>query len=283
MALIKCPECNHEISDKAKVCPNCGNPMKKASLPNLSKLNKKPSKKMIVVGVATAIVLVAILGFSVFYKGDPYQRLEKRVIEIQNNPQLANAKQIESDVRLIEEVCDKWGKESLDIHNDKIMVWEDVNRVNAGAESLNKSFTDEYVQGALSERETLIRYSGSDKFKSYQDRSEKISSNLAMLDNYDYDSIKALQYTSDDLSNRRLKASLYFLVSATLFESTQKELGSDRAFKLYTPSYSKEGGREFVCQDFENRDRNFIELKDYCATVGYFKDLWENRSPIPNE
>jgi len=24
MALINCPECNKEISDKAKVCPNCG-------------------------------------------------------------------------------------------------------------------------------------------------------------------------------------------------------------------------------------------------------------------
>lgn len=27
MALIKCPECGKEISDKAKVCPNCGIPM----------------------------------------------------------------------------------------------------------------------------------------------------------------------------------------------------------------------------------------------------------------
>mgnify|MGYP000565577660 CR=1 FL=1 len=24
MALIKCPECGHQISDKAPVCPNCG-------------------------------------------------------------------------------------------------------------------------------------------------------------------------------------------------------------------------------------------------------------------
>lgn len=24
MSLIKCPECNKEISDKAKSCPNCG-------------------------------------------------------------------------------------------------------------------------------------------------------------------------------------------------------------------------------------------------------------------
>ena len=27
MALIKCPECGKEISDKARACPNCGNPM----------------------------------------------------------------------------------------------------------------------------------------------------------------------------------------------------------------------------------------------------------------
>ena len=27
MALVKCPECGKEVSDKARVCPNCGNPM----------------------------------------------------------------------------------------------------------------------------------------------------------------------------------------------------------------------------------------------------------------
>ena len=27
MALINCPECNKEISDKAKSCPNCGCPI----------------------------------------------------------------------------------------------------------------------------------------------------------------------------------------------------------------------------------------------------------------
>ncbi|MBO5023092.1 MAG: zinc ribbon domain-containing protein [Clostridia bacterium] len=29
MALIKCPECNKEISDKAGSCPNCGYPISK--------------------------------------------------------------------------------------------------------------------------------------------------------------------------------------------------------------------------------------------------------------
>ena len=33
MALIKCPECGKEISDKTKKCPECGYPIKK--------LNKK--------------------------------------------------------------------------------------------------------------------------------------------------------------------------------------------------------------------------------------------------
>ena len=30
MALIKCPECGKEISDKAKACPECGYKMKKS-------------------------------------------------------------------------------------------------------------------------------------------------------------------------------------------------------------------------------------------------------------
>lgn len=28
MALIKCPECNNDISTNATVCPHCGNPLK---------------------------------------------------------------------------------------------------------------------------------------------------------------------------------------------------------------------------------------------------------------
>lgn len=31
MALIRCPECNHEVSDSAEICPNCGYRIKKYS------------------------------------------------------------------------------------------------------------------------------------------------------------------------------------------------------------------------------------------------------------
>lgn len=27
MALLKCPECKHDVSDKATACPHCGYPM----------------------------------------------------------------------------------------------------------------------------------------------------------------------------------------------------------------------------------------------------------------
>lgn len=40
MALIKCPECGKEISDKAASCPNCGNPMDQ---PIVVKKTYKPS------------------------------------------------------------------------------------------------------------------------------------------------------------------------------------------------------------------------------------------------
>lgn len=40
MALIKCSECGKEISDKADVCMNCGNPIQK-EIENQKKKTKK--------------------------------------------------------------------------------------------------------------------------------------------------------------------------------------------------------------------------------------------------
>ncbi len=32
MALIKCPECSGQVSDKALLCPHCGFPMREGSI-----------------------------------------------------------------------------------------------------------------------------------------------------------------------------------------------------------------------------------------------------------
>lgn len=54
MALMKCPECGNEISDKAKKCPRCGYPIKTNSL------NKR--KKVIIGCVSFGIAVVVGLG-----------------------------------------------------------------------------------------------------------------------------------------------------------------------------------------------------------------------------
>ena len=58
MALIRCKECGKEISENAKSCPNCGNPIK-------TEEKKKTNKKMY---VTISIVIILILFVAITYK-----------------------------------------------------------------------------------------------------------------------------------------------------------------------------------------------------------------------
>lgn len=77
MALIRCPECNHEISDTAKFCPNCGYVMKqeepiqpepvkepeKVTAPKPKKEKKKSKiKPWIIIVVVLAVVSIFFVG-----------------------------------------------------------------------------------------------------------------------------------------------------------------------------------------------------------------------------
>lgn len=62
MALIKCPECDKEISDTVKVCPGCGYKFKKAKKIKVS-IGKK---KKIIVMIVFAALLFATGGFLSF-------------------------------------------------------------------------------------------------------------------------------------------------------------------------------------------------------------------------
>ena len=44
MALLKCPECNHNVSDKAAACPHCGYPMNSPTSTKPRIRNGKPTK-----------------------------------------------------------------------------------------------------------------------------------------------------------------------------------------------------------------------------------------------
>lgn len=58
MALIKCPECQKEMSDQSKFCPHCGYRLNAMSAEEKSKL-----KKVIfgIIGMIIAIILIVVI------------------------------------------------------------------------------------------------------------------------------------------------------------------------------------------------------------------------------
>ena len=53
MALIKCPECGKEISDKATLCPNCG-------YEGFKKKKKIIKKNIVIIGIIVTIIVLVI-------------------------------------------------------------------------------------------------------------------------------------------------------------------------------------------------------------------------------
>lgn len=74
MALIKCPECEREISDKANVCPNCGCPIEKVNgdtqkveITGVKIKNPARVKKYIIISVVVVLIsaLIAVIGSTI--------------------------------------------------------------------------------------------------------------------------------------------------------------------------------------------------------------------------
>ena len=70
MALIKCPECNNDISDQAEKCPKCGYELKKTEEPpkDTKKFKGKIDYKYIILGL-----LVVVVGFYMLNQRKPAQ------------------------------------------------------------------------------------------------------------------------------------------------------------------------------------------------------------------
>lgn len=62
MALIKCPECGQEISDKAVTCPKCGCPTSEQKSVIVKKDYKATAKGFT---VATIIAIIAVIIYSI--------------------------------------------------------------------------------------------------------------------------------------------------------------------------------------------------------------------------
>ena len=73
MSLINCPECNHEVSDQAATCPNCGYILKTEKTTNVTSVASLPEKKkkklgclfycsIIILILMTITIVGAVLG-----------------------------------------------------------------------------------------------------------------------------------------------------------------------------------------------------------------------------
>lgn len=102
MALIKCPECGHEISDLSAACIHCGYPLNEAQTDTLSqqinssisKPRKEPlykKKRAIIAAFCIAILLMGY--FSIFHLGKDEQYAYALIVD--NISSFKNPKQVE--------------------------------------------------------------------------------------------------------------------------------------------------------------------------------------------
>lgn len=72
MAIINCPECGKEISDKAPACPNCGHPLKKADpvKSGPAQSAKKSKKKGSCIGGLIVIIAIVVIVAAIGSGGD---------------------------------------------------------------------------------------------------------------------------------------------------------------------------------------------------------------------
>lgn len=77
LALIKCPDCDKDVSDAAPSCPNCGHPFSTVSQAPVGKKEKKTSRFTI----GCLVVFIVAAGVSVigtlFQKNNPAPQLVK--------------------------------------------------------------------------------------------------------------------------------------------------------------------------------------------------------------
>lgn len=73
MALIKCPDCDKEISDRAPTCPNCGCPMKEIQSVDVTDKNAeglmgKPGTGTHALNVGCLTLIIGILILMVIFQ-----------------------------------------------------------------------------------------------------------------------------------------------------------------------------------------------------------------------
>lgn len=79
MSIIKCPECGHQVSDKAPVCPNCG-----VEIAGKIKKKSNSNKSILIISVILAVIVLGICVY-VYNKAQSDKEEEQYEIAINSN------------------------------------------------------------------------------------------------------------------------------------------------------------------------------------------------------
>lgn len=101
MALMKCPECEREISDQAKICPHCGHPIAalQAALENSVKEKKRERKKTIWLIILFILVTPILYGI-IFGIHSGEQKKHSQVIVKFAEPPLVKSESINKSAEI---------------------------------------------------------------------------------------------------------------------------------------------------------------------------------------
>lgn len=124
MSIIKCPECGHQVSDKAPVCPNCG-------VEIAGKIKKKSygNKSMLIISVIFAIIVLGVCVY-VYNKAQSDKEAEQYEIAINSN-----------DTMVLQSYLDNF-KDAPQEHIDSIN--KHIERMNAAS----REWTNAMVSGS---------------------------------------------------------------------------------------------------------------------------------------
>lgn len=186
MALIKCPECQKEVSDSAKTCPNCGYAISSLVEPEKTqqvevtgiKIRKSTSKRFkVIIAAVLCIAIVSMLGYVIY--NTQKEKKEKEAAEAYRIEYIEKLKEAHS-------LMLHGGADAEGICNETKAVW--YNTIHKKSDSK----TDKYTKNAygsfhkdFNESLTLF-YSASstkEKLNDIQSNQEQVAELMTALKN----------------------------------------------------------------------------------------------------
>ena len=159
MSLIKCPECQKDISDSAKICPNCGYSLKSKYIKSI-----KTNKKILLLPVITIVVLafcIVIKNLTFDYSFKKYGKIGEYSKEVEEAHKNRNSREESSSISIYDDSKDEivyregniafLGKKGVIlIHTDKKYIIKQIDFVYSPIDNSHKwDFTEGKVYDDL--------------------------------------------------------------------------------------------------------------------------------------